>query len=119
MQTNITSSSATLSWAPVVNAINYRVEYKKSTEAIWTTVVSGTTSLSHNLNGLLASTGYDWRVGALCPFGTLNYSARSLITAACNDFYENNNSSSQAKTINSGNIISANISSPVLNTRSE
>jgi len=102
-----------LIWNAVANAISYNVEYKKSTDATWIPFVTGTTSRSTTLGGLLPSTGYDWRVFANCSAGTgKNYAQQSFTTTAiCNDVYEPNNNSSQAKPINMGASIKANISS--------
>jgi len=102
-----------LIWNAVANAISYNVEYKKSTDATWIPFVTGTTSLSNTLGGLLPSTGYDSRVFANCSAGTgKNYAQQSFTTTAiCNDVYEPNNNSSQAKPINMGASIKANISS--------
>jgi len=115
--TNITNNSATLNWAAVTNASNYNVEYKHSTSAIWVNAATGITSLSYTLNGLSASTGYDWRVLAIC-FASVpgNYTQSSFTTLqepppTCNDVYEINNSSNQAAVISIGNAISAAISS--------
>ena len=103
--TNITPGSATLNWSAVTNAVNYNVQYKPSVSATWITAVTGTTSLSINLIGLSAYTAYDWRVFADCS----NYTPSTFTTAQtpCNDVYETNNTSSQAKTISLGNTISA------------
>jgi hypothetical protein len=108
--TNITPGSATLNWNAVIEAVNYNVQYKPYVSASWITAVTGTTSLSYNLIGLSASTAYDWRVIADCS----NYTQSSFTTAQapiCNDVYETNNTSSQAKTISLGSTISAGISS--------
>jgi len=115
--TNITNNSATLNWAAVTNASNYNVEYKHSTSAIWVNAATGITSLSYTLNGLSASTGYDWRVLAIC-FASVpgNYTQSSFTTLegpspVCHDVYEIDDASSQAKTISLGVAISAGISS--------
>jgi hypothetical protein len=109
--TNITSGSATLSWAAVTNATNYDVEYKKSTATSWLDIATGISSLSYNLGGLSASTVYDWRVQANCSVFPGYYAQASFITTpnVCNDVYETNNTSGQAKTIGSGITISAGI----------
>ena len=112
LTTNNTHNSATLNWGAVTNALNYDVGYKRSTDISWLTAVTGTTSLTYTLNGLIGSTNYDWRVKANCNVGAGNYAQTSFTTAACNDVYETNNVSSQAKTISLGSTISAGISSP-------
>ena len=116
--TNITNNSATLNWATVTNASNYNVEYKQSTSATWIRAATGITSPYYILNGLPASTGYDWRVMAIC-FTSVpgNYTQSTFTTAqvpppiSCNDTYEVNNTSRQAKTIGLGSTVSAMISS--------
>jgi hypothetical protein len=112
--TNITPSSATLSWAPVQNGSNYNVQYKPSTSDSWinATVIS---SSSCNINGLLPATTYDWRVTASCYIGSYyGYGSAtaqsSFTTPACSDIYESNNTSSAAKAISLGASIFASIS---------
>ena len=111
--TNITNNSAILNWAAITNASIYYVEYKQSTAATWI-IPSGINSLSCTLTGLSASTKYDWRVLANCSG---NYAYASFTTEQgpppppCNDIYEINNTSRQAKSIGLGTTISAMISS--------
>jgi len=108
--TNITFNSATLNWSAVPNAINYTVQYKQSTSALWISVATGINALSYNLSGLLPTITYDWRVLASCNVGPGNYTQASF-TTLCNDIYEPNNISNQAKAIVLGSTISAGISS--------
>jgi hypothetical protein len=108
--TNIATHSATVSWVGVTGALSYNVEYKPSMSTYWTTAVTGITSLSYNLSGLSTATGYDWRVLANCSGGPGPY-AQSSFATACDDPYETNNTSSQARQIDLGGLISANISS--------
>ena len=108
---NITSASATLTWGAVPNALNYDVEYRQSSLNTWIRAVTGTTSLSYNLSGLLGFTSYDWQVHANCNAGAGNYiqaSFRSLFD--CDGIYEPNNTSKQAREIYLGNSIAAGIS---------
>ncbi len=117
--TNISSNRATVSWNPVANAGYYHVSYKQTTELSWSTVaVFGTL---YDLNGLTASTQYDWKVTPFCLNGSgtayvSGYSVQSSFTTTatppvCDDIYENNNTSGTAKTIVLGTTISASISS--------
>ena len=113
--TNITSNSANLSWAPAANAINYSIQYAYASSS-WYTVVTGITSLSYQFNGLSPLTFYKWKVIAHCSSGTSNYAESYFTTLQappplCNDLYETNNTSSQAKAIPIGSAISAGISS--------
>ena len=114
---NITLSSATLHWSPVTNATNYTIAYKESNSTSWVYAAFGIGSTSYTLTGLSAATSYDWEVNAQCSDAT-NYitygggiAQASFTTLACNDVYEPNNTSNQAKTIILGTAISAGISS--------
>ena len=100
--TNITASSAALSWTPVNGAANYTVQYKLSSVATWTT--AGTTpSNAYNISGLSASTPYNWQVKANCSgysgvagFTTLSSSGGGA--GACNPPVNLQNVSVTAKT---------------------
>ncbi|MBK7936882.1 MAG: fibronectin type III domain-containing protein [Lewinellaceae bacterium] len=100
--TNITASSATLSWTPVSDAANYTVQYKKNTSATWST--AGTTSgSSYALSGLSAATGYNWQVKANCSgySGVASFSTLSSGGgggSACNPPSALNNNTVTAKT---------------------
>lgn len=69
----VTSSSATVSWSSAAGALNYTVEYKPTSSANWTTAQTSTTSTSTALSGLSLSTLYDWRVRANCSGGSSTY----------------------------------------------
>lgn len=73
--TNITSSSATLSWGSVAGATTYTVQYKASASSTWITA-GNTASTTYNLTGLAASTAYDWKVKTDCS----NYSVTANFT---------------------------------------
>ena len=110
--TNITSTSSTLNWSAVPNAINYSIEYRQSGASHPIATVTGISSLSYNLSGLSASTGYSWAIRAYCQTGFGLYIASFLTTSPlCIDNYEINNTSSQAKAIGIGNAISSGINS--------
>jgi hypothetical protein len=76
---NLTSSSAILSWAAVSGAANYTVQYKPNTSSTWITAGNASTS-SYNLSGLSATTLYNWRVKANCS----DYSASANFTTLSN-----------------------------------
>ena len=118
--TNVTHNSATLSWSALSNWVSYNVEYKQATSVTWIPAATGITSLSYILQGLTAGVAYDWRVLVNCTVSIQGgYSQSSFTTLQapppppplCNDVYESNNSSSQAKTISLGITIPAIISS--------
>jgi len=79
--TTPTETSTTVSWNAVSGANNYDVEYKKSTESTWTTVVPATSATSVDLSGLTAGTLYNWHVRANCSGGSGNYVQANFTTA--------------------------------------
>lgn len=76
---NITTTSATVSWSAMSGANGYIVEYKPSSSSTWT-VLPLTAFTSASLTGLTAGTAYDWRVKAVCncdvnsPYATSSFS---------------------------------------------
>jgi hypothetical protein len=94
----VTSAAATISWAAVSGAVSYNVQYRVVGAASWST--TSTTSTSVALNGLTATTSYEWQVQTVCSAGSSAFSASATFTTAstCTDVYESNNTSSTAKT---------------------
>ena len=79
----ITSSGATVSWSAVSGAVSYAVDYKLSTDTVWTNVASATTLTSVTLSGLSASSTYNVRVSSSCGTnGTSGFSSSQFTTAA-------------------------------------
>ena len=116
---NVTHNSATLSWSAIANWVSYNIEYKQSTSGTWIPAATGISSPSYILQGLAAGVAYDWRVLVNCTVSIQGgYSQSSFTTLqappppppVCNDVYEFNNSSSQAKTISLAITIPAIIS---------
>ena len=109
----ITTSSATLSWGTVTNAVSYTVQYRATGTTGWTTVSTGSTSV--NISGLNAATPYEWQNQTVCSsaassFSSL-YSFTTLSSGGCADNYESNNTSSTAKSIPANTDLTALISS--------
>ena len=75
---NITSSSATVSWTSVAGASSYTVRYKKVGAPSWTTPNSVSTN-SLVLSPLTASTNYEFQVKNNCTSAN-NYSASQTFT---------------------------------------
>jgi hypothetical protein len=74
---SITSTSAAVSWTAAAGATNYRVEYRQTSAAAFTSVtVSGT---STTLTGLIPNNAYEVRVKANC--GTAAFSNFTAVTA--------------------------------------
>jgi hypothetical protein len=110
---NITTTSATVSWSPVSNVLNYTFEYKLNTASTWTSQTVSATSV--NLTGLASGTTYNTRVQANCSAGSSSFSSivnfTTTSTNSCTDNYESNNSRNAAKVIPVGTTITAKISS--------
>lgn len=83
ISSGITSSAATVSWDAAPGALSYDVDYKPASSATWLNAVTGTTSVSVNLSGLLANTLYDWRVRTNCSTGSGNFTPAQFSTIAC------------------------------------
>lgn len=79
---NITATTATISWNAVSGANSYDADYKAHTSATWTNVATGTTSTSLNLSGFSTNTLYDWRVRTNCSSGTSDYATAQFTTLA-------------------------------------
>ncbi|WP_411811918.1 reprolysin-like metallopeptidase [Chryseobacterium scophthalmum] len=60
---NITASSAYISWAPIVNA-TYKFRYRKPSAAVWTEVSLNNAFIT--LNNLAENTDYEVQVAAVC-----------------------------------------------------
>ena len=75
--TNITQTSATLSWPVVISATSYTVQYKTAAATTWTSI--NTTANSLVVSGLIAATNYNWLVKANC---SPNSAAVSFTTTA-------------------------------------
>ncbi|MFI5171964.1 MAG: fibronectin type III domain-containing protein [Chitinophagales bacterium] len=70
--TGITSTSATISWTNTCTVTNYNLQYKRSSVALWTTI-SGITTTSKTITGLVANKSYDYRVQSNCGAGVSAY----------------------------------------------
>ncbi len=84
---SITSSSASLSWTTVSNAISYNADYRINGDTIWINAATATTSTTVNLTGLSSVTLYEWRVSTNCSAASSNYSSAQFTTStipSCN-----------------------------------
>lgn len=69
---NLTETSASISWGAVSSAQSYTFAYKASTSPSW--IESVEYSTGKNLTGLAAGTAYEVRVRTNCASGTSSYS---------------------------------------------
>jgi hypothetical protein len=72
--TNITASSAVISWNSILNA-TYQIRYKKVTETAWQQTTSATNTVT--LNSLEEGVKYDVQVSAVCSGTPGAYSANN------------------------------------------
>lgn len=77
---NITASGATLSWGAVSGASGYDVQYKPTAATSWTQL--STTSTSASINGLTASTQYEFQVRTVCTGSNSAFSASATFSTA-------------------------------------
>lgn len=111
---SITTTSATLNWGAVTGATGYDLQYKRSVDSVWVTLLSNTALRTYNLTGLTAATTYNWRVRALCNIFSSNYTQANFTTTSpvvCTDSYESNNTSGTAKSVALNRDINATIGS--------
>lgn len=111
---NITTVAASISWSAVTGAQSYEVSFKETAASSWTVLNAAATTTTVTLSGVAPATAYSWRVKTNCNAGAASiYSEAQFTTATpvvCNDIYEPNNSSKQAKLITPGTAINAGIS---------
>jgi len=82
--TGITMNSAVLNWT-AVPGLYYTVDYKISGSSTWTNAATAIAAGTITLNGLSASSTYDWRVSVNCsPAVINNYTTGQFNTVAHN-----------------------------------
>jgi len=72
---NITSSSAKLTWASSCVALVFEVDYKKSSSSTWLPLLQLGTTRSVTISSLSKNQTYNWRIRALCGKNWTSYSA--------------------------------------------
>ena len=86
---NITNSSASISWSPVTGATSYRVEYKTSTATTWAVFTESQTATTASLTGLAGGTTYAWRVQSTCSAGPGGFVQSANFTTPCASTLDN------------------------------
>ncbi|WP_291720596.1 GEVED domain-containing protein [Bernardetia sp.] len=76
---NVTNTSATVSWSSVSGATSYDLRYRATGSASWTNV-NGLTSTSRNLSSLTLGTEYEFQVLTNCADGSSVYSTSATFT---------------------------------------
>jgi hypothetical protein len=75
---NVSTTTAPVTWSPVANATLYHLRYKTTSATVWTIVSTNLTS--YFLAGLSAGTTYNYAVEAVCSSGPSGYSATQTFT---------------------------------------
>jgi Zn-dependent metalloprotease len=78
----ISSNAATISWAPVPNALSYTLQWKQAAAATWT-VVPRITTTSCSLTSLAPGTTYTFQILTMCPYGTGLFGTPINFTTEC------------------------------------
>ncbi len=78
--TNITSNSATISWATVPGAASYSLQYRQVGTSRWKTKRAPRTSVK--LKNLLPATSYEYQVATVCSTETSPYSPVQVFTTS-------------------------------------
>lgn len=110
----ITSSGATVSWTAASGATSYNLQYKTAAATTWTTI-TGITTNSRVLTGLVAATTYNFKVQTVCSATSSSaYSTAvnfTTLAAGCVETNEPNNTLATAATITGNTDINSQISS--------
>ena len=78
---NVTATSATVSWSGVSKATSYDVDYKATSSNTWINVATATTATSVNISGFTPSNRYDWRVRSNSSSGNSTYAFSQFISS--------------------------------------
>jgi len=77
---NLSNTSATLSWLAASGAISYDVQYKTTASTTWLNLATATTATSVNITGLVAGTAYQWQVRTNCSSSNTAYTQGAFTT---------------------------------------
>lgn len=104
--TNITQTTATVSWNAVSGALSYNFQYKLTSSPTWSQ--SNFTSTSVSLTGMSPATSYDVRVQTVCAGSTSAFSNTvTFVTQASSGYCTsrgNNSNYEWVKRVNLGSI---------------
>lgn len=80
---NITTTSAQLTWMPIANATSYKLQWKAANASVWTTV-QGISGTNYALSGLTPWTSYQFQVKTNCASDTSAFAPTAGFTTAAN-----------------------------------
>ncbi|MES2619373.1 MAG: endonuclease/exonuclease/phosphatase family protein [Bacteroidota bacterium] len=109
---NITQTSATVSWNMTSSVLGYNVRLKQTVGTIWTNMTTAVTNI--NITGLTAGTNYEVQIqtkcdGLLTSAWSPSTNFTTLSIPSCADVYEANNTRAKAKAIPLNTNITAQI----------
>jgi hypothetical protein len=111
---NVSSTSATVTWSDMSNVLNYTLQYKTANATTWN-VVSNIRTMGLNIVNLQANTQYYYQLKSNCSatssssFGVIYGFRTAANSNSCSDVFEVNNTSLQAKTLTTNAITNASI----------
>ena len=102
---NITSTTATVSWGAVASALTYNVEYKLNSSGTWIVASSSNATTTYNFTGLTAGLLYDYRIRSNCASGNSSYAQAQFTTSPiCISAYEPNESLAAAVLVTTNTV---------------
>lgn len=103
---NITESTAILSWTSVIGASAYNVRWRIVNAANWTTTVAGSNSLA--ISNLTAGSFYEFQVQTVCGLNTSAFTAAVFFqtpgAGSCSDIFEPNETASTSLPLSPVNV---------------
>lgn len=88
ISTDVTNSSAKISWNAVSNSSGYQSQYKKSSSSSWTNISSSSSITQKDISNLEPETNYNWRVRTRCSnnnYGSWSSSESFTTLSNCKD----------------------------------
>ncbi len=77
---SITTSSATFNWASVSGAVSYNIQYRVVGASTWLTGTATPPATSFAVNGLTATSNYEWQIQTVCSGGSSAFTSSTLFT---------------------------------------
>jgi hypothetical protein len=72
---NISTTSATISWTGDIEATSYELQYKELSNPNWQSVIINAPTTTYTFSNLIQNTTYQYRLKTLCPFGESVFSS--------------------------------------------